>query len=279
METERYLTNSAKVETHDIDWTLARRVGLTEDERFVLTYFADIEWQTVIYLRDFLNTTAALEPDVLAFLSVWNYEEFFHGRALARLMAECGCPLEKERIVTVRHQSQLSEPFEAMLATLASRVFRNQFPALYMTWGASQEITALQGYEHLRRMTPNPALKLLCERIAKQERRHFAWYFNSARERLAQSRTAQKLTKTLLQRVWSPVGAGVKSGHDVFRLIHILFPADKAQNMAQGIDRKIASLPGLEGMELMGPFIKKTAAHFQRLQRQHKTSEEIAVTG
>jgi hypothetical protein len=27
----------------------------------------------------------------------------------------------------------------------------------------------------------------LCRRIAKQERRHFAWYYNGARERLARS--------------------------------------------------------------------------------------------
>jgi hypothetical protein len=47
---------------------------LTEDEKFVLTYFPDIESQTVMYMRDLLHSSAVDDPDVIAFLSVWNYD-------------------------------------------------------------------------------------------------------------------------------------------------------------------------------------------------------------
>ena len=51
VDIERYLKVSAKIETDDLDWEAARSAGLSEDERFVLTYFSDIESQTIRYLR------------------------------------------------------------------------------------------------------------------------------------------------------------------------------------------------------------------------------------
>ena len=50
-----------KVQVDDLDWDLAAKHGLTDDEAFIITYFADIEGQTIVYLRDFLHTRAALE--------------------------------------------------------------------------------------------------------------------------------------------------------------------------------------------------------------------------
>ncbi|MBI3540702.1 MAG: ferritin-like domain-containing protein [Deltaproteobacteria bacterium] len=257
MVIERYLSQSDKIETRDIDWSEAKRIGLTEGERFILTYFSDIESQTIIYLRDLLHTKAIQDPDVVAFLSMWNYEEYFHGEALARLMAECGHPLEKERIAKVRKTAKVTEALESFGASLVSRIFREQFPALFMTWGAMNEITTLRGYEYLDEMTHNPVLKILCQRIAKQERRHFAWYYNSAKERLEKSASARRVTRMLMKLFWSPVGAGVKSNEEVVKLIVTLFPGAKGEAMSQDIDAKLSSLPGLEGLELMGGFIKK----------------------
>jgi rubrerythrin len=257
MQTDRYLATSAKLETDDIDWSVARAAGLAADEVFILTYFSDIESQTIVYLRDFLKTRAALEPDVMGFLTMWNYEEYFHGRALARLLKECGHPLDENRIQMVREGSRITEALEALAAMAVSRAFRDQFPALYMAWGASQELTTLRGYEQIMATTRNPVLRTLCERIAKQERRHFAWYFNSARERLGRSPAARWLTRTLMSATWSPVGAGVKSKAEVHRLTHLLFPGDRGWELASSIDGKISELPGLAGIRLMAPFVEK----------------------
>jgi rubrerythrin len=255
MDIKKFLSHSAKIETADLDWTEVKRVGLTPDEVFILTYFSDIEGQTILYLRDLLHTDAVSDPDTIAFLSMWNYEEYFHGEALARLLAECGHSLEKDRIAQVRKKAKFREKLEAMGATLLSKVFRRHFPAVFMSWGALNEITTLRGYEQLGAQTQNPVLKTLCERIAKQERRHFAWYFNSARERLQASPAAQRLVRLLLKKFWSPVGAGVKSAEEVARLVQLLFGEVRGKQIAQGIDEILESLPGLQGLSLMSRYM------------------------
>ncbi len=70
MDLEKFLSHSQKVETDDLDWDLAGRIGLSEDETLMLTYFADIEGQTIFYLREILATRAALEPDVIGFITM-----------------------------------------------------------------------------------------------------------------------------------------------------------------------------------------------------------------
>ena len=211
MDLNKFLDHSGKIQTDDIDWDLGKKSGLTEDEVFVLTYFSDIESQTIIYMRDLLHTTAIQDPDTIGFLSMWNYEEYFHGQVLGRLLAVCGKSLGEQRISEVRRQASFSERLNAMGGSLLSRIFSREFPALYMIWGAINELTTLRGYESIYDKTTNPILKILCERIAKQERKHYAWYYNSAQGRLAGSSVGQKLTHRVLAHFWSPVGVGVKT--------------------------------------------------------------------
>ena len=253
-DSERYISVSAKIETDDLDWAEARRVGLTPDERFVLTYFSDIESQTIRYLRTLLQMKIAFQPAVSAFLTTWSYEEFFHGHALARLMAECGHALEENRVERLGNRARFNELLEAAFGPLLSRVFSKQFPAVYMSFGAIQEMTTLRGYERLGESTANPVLKTLCDRIAKQERRHFAWYYNHAKQYLSGSRFTQFLARKLLEFNWVPVGAGVKSHAEVRRLFSILFPAEHGNRLLRAVDAKIAMLPGLEGIRLMQSF-------------------------
>lgn len=256
-ETEKYLDASNQLVITDIDWDLAAKHGVTDEEVFMLTYFSDIEHQTIVYMRDLLNTDVGLEPDVVAFLTMWNYEEFFHGRALAKLLEVCGRGLEKKRVKHVRRRVELSERLESIGAAALSKIFRGEFPAVHATWGATQEATTLHGYESLKDSTNNPVLKTLCERISKQERRHYAWYFNKAKDRLAASTRAQKLTRTLMEKFWSPVGAGVKTDDEVRRLVFSLFGSDGALEIARDIDAKIGSLPGLGGIRLMVPYVSR----------------------
>jgi hypothetical protein len=257
---ERYISVSAKIDTSDIDWDRAREAGLTDDEKFVLTYFSDVESQTIRYLKTLLQMKIAFRPSVAAFLTTWSYEEFFHGYELGRLLAVCGNPLEEDRLEKVSAKARFNEWLEAMFAPLLSRIFSNQFPAVYLSYGAIQEMTTLRGYEHLRQYTRNPALQLLCERIAKQERRHFAWYFNHARELLLESRGARVLARKLLEFNWVPVGAGIKSPDEVKRLFSILFPVETARKLVREVDAKMGTLPGLEGIRLMEPYFKKAGA-------------------
>jgi hypothetical protein len=250
-DVERYITNSAKIEINDLDWDEAKRAGLNADEVF------DIESQTIRYLKMLLAMKIAFRPAIAAFLSTWSYEEFFHGYALARLLAECGHPLEENRVELVKKKAGINEWLEKVMGPLVSRVFSNQFPALYMSFGAVQELTTLRGYERLGERTQNPILRVLCQRIARQERRHFAWYFNNAREQLTGSRSAQLITRKLIELVWVPVGAGVKTRNEVVRLFSILFPGSYGEELVSEIDTRIGTLPGLRGVRLMQSYFKK----------------------
>jgi hypothetical protein len=259
---QRYVQLSNKLETGDIDWEAASRAGLSEDEKFILTYFSDIESQTFRYLRMLMGMRIAFKPAVAAFLTTWNYEEFYHGFALGRLLAECGSPLEEDRLESVKGNSRLNEWLEAIFAPTLSKIFPSQFPAVYLAFGAIQEMTTLRGYESLQEKTSNPGLRILAERIAKQERRHFAWYFNNARGELEKSPFARRMTRALLQLNWVPVGAGVKPPEDVFRLFSILFPGAEGDRLVEEIDAKMGTLPGLQGVRLMRRYFEDARSRF-----------------
>jgi hypothetical protein len=121
-------------------------------------------------------------------------------------------------------------------------------------------MTTLRGYEYLYQYTNNPVLKILCDRIAKQERRHFAWYFNHAHELLLESSGARILARKLLELNWVPVGAGIKSPEEVKRLFMTLFPSESARKLVREIDSKMGTLPGLQGVRLMEPYFEKAGA-------------------
>lgn len=271
---ERYIAVSAKVETNDLDWEEATRIGLTEDERFVLTYFSDIESQTIRYLRMLLQMKIAFRPDVAAFLTTWSYEEFFHGYELANLLTRCGYALGENRVAQLEKKARLNEWLEKLFAPLLSHIFANQFPAVYLSFGAIQELTTLRGYERLSEFTRNPVLKVLCTRIARQERRHFAWYFNHAHELLQQSRSARSLARRLLEFNWVPVGAGVKSPLEVTRLFQTLFPAEAGRKLVREVDNKMGTLPGLEGIRLMEPYFEKAGVLLNKLSINSQVVEQ-----
>jgi rubrerythrin len=253
---DRFIAHSGKIETDDLDWAEAARIGLSDDDLFTLTYFSDIESQTFRYLRTLMSMEVALQPEVSAFLTTWNYEEFFHGRALAHLLEVCGHPIAETRVADLSGLARINEWIEKIVGPIANFVFSKHFPAVYMSFGAVQEMTTLRGYESIMARTTNPILHTLCERIAKQERRHFAWYFNSAKARLENSPFAQKLTRFLLNLNWVPVGAGVKTDAEVARLFGILFPGSWGSDTCREIDQKLGTLPGLDGISLMRTYFK-----------------------
>jgi hypothetical protein len=257
-EIQSVTRNSGRVSTAGIDYQAAARIGLSADEVFALTYFADVENQSLRYLRTLLSMKVAFEPEVAAFLATWNYEEFFHGFELERLLRCCDVAIAADRRLAKGRSSRLNEKLEALLLPLLSRLYAADFPAVYFTFGAVQELTTLRGYEHLGARTRNPALKTLCLRIAKQERRHFAWYFRRAQRVLRASSQARFLTRQALRLSWVPVGAGVHSDEEVRRLFRVLFyPRSEARALVQGVDDKLASLPGLKGLQLMQQYFER----------------------
>lgn len=77
------------------------------------------------------------------------------------------------------------------------------------------------------------------------------FYSAQASKRLADNRRAQWLTRQALARFWAPVGSDVMPEPEVRHLISYLFGGEDGAAMAARIDRRIDTLPGLSGLELV----------------------------
>jgi rubrerythrin len=247
----QHIAVSQKIQYDDLDWESARRAGLTQQEIESLTYFADIESQTVFYFLEVAKLQVSREPDLLTFLTMWNYEEYFHSYALTRLLEECGVKVETAtaRAAKIRAGARLKARLEDVAQQAIAKLMPKTFVALWMFWGSLQECLTTQAYEELARTTNNPVLAELCRRIAKQERRHFAYYFGQARDKLDGQGWAQRFTRWIAQKFYAPVGGGVKTDEEGARLVAQLFPGDRIFEVMSYIEKRMAQLPGMDGLD------------------------------
>ena len=107
----------------------------------------------------------------------------------------------------------------------------------------------MQAYEEVIRQTTNPVLAEMFRRIAKQERRHFAYYFNQARDRLDNNPGAQRFCRFIAKHFYAPVGGGVKTDAQSAELVARLFPNDRIIEVMSYIERRMAQLPGMAGLD------------------------------
>ena len=246
---ERYLDNSRKVEIADLDFSKARDYPLSSSEIRCLSYMMDVESHTIHYLRGLMKTCAVRDPDTVAFLNCWAYEEFFHGRAIRKFLSAAGIEFPATRIQEVDQRRTWREGIGELGSSLLCYVVKD-FHAVYLAWGAIQELSALEAYGVIAKRTRNPILAELLRRIAKDERRHFSFYFNKARP-LLESRSAQALTRIILRHFWTPVGGGLKPDHDVQWTMRFVFGNSEGRSAAQRIDSVIARLPGQNWFNLL----------------------------
>jgi hypothetical protein len=79
-QVDKYARQAAPVRYDDLDLDTAfRDRPLSPDTLRVLRYMCDIESHTICYLRDVLVTPSHTDPEVTTFLTMWNYEEYWHG--------------------------------------------------------------------------------------------------------------------------------------------------------------------------------------------------------
>ncbi len=260
LDIREHLTLSRRVELDDLDWAQAAREGLSDDDRRILTYFADVEGQTPYYMLEVAKLDVARDPELLTFLTMWNYEELFHSHAIIRLLAVCGAPPPVDRSHALRTNAQLRARLEDAFQTTLAKVVPQAFVALWMTWGATQELLTACAYDQLARSLGNSVGREVARRIAKQERRHFAYYHASARARLEGNWFAQRMIRTLCERLWAPVGQGVKTPGEIEQMCCDLFPGAMLGEVFGHIDQRIGALPGMRGLCAARPYAAKIYA-------------------
>jgi hypothetical protein len=240
---ESYLEHSKKVDVGDLDFSDAAKYPLSAEEIRCLTYMMDIEAHTIVYLKGILSTCAVRDARTTSFLSCWAYEEFFHGFTLRRFLEAAGVAIPPTRTAEVQKQASWRDWLEGFGASVICHASRH-FHAVYLTWGAISELTTLEGYGILAARTRNPLLAELLRRLAKDERRHFAFYYNMAAEHLA-PRAAQRLTTWVIKHFWMPVGGGVKPDTEVDWMNRFILGDARGELVAARIDTTIGKLPGL----------------------------------
>jgi hypothetical protein len=262
---DRYLRASKRLDLEGIRWDQISRYPLGDAERRCLTYMMDIESHTAMYLRDLLATRAAAEPEVTAFLSCWVYEELWHGEALSRFLggsghrltpdddlptAESPMPTRVARNARTR-RAVGGRGVLSHLGTMLGSALVPEFVALHMTWGALNELSTLTGYRLLSERSQHPILIELLSLIIKDERRHFAFYRAQARQRLERSASARRVTRWGMERLWAPVGTGVRPQAETDFVISWLLTGEEGRATAAEMDARIAELPGLSGIPLV----------------------------
>ncbi|MFN2556272.1 MAG: ferritin-like domain-containing protein [Nitriliruptorales bacterium] len=277
---DRYLRASGRIDLSALAWDRIGEHPLDEVEARCLTYMMDIESHTVVYLRDLLATRAILEPDVTAFLSCWAYEELWHGEAFSRFLGEAGLrlapdheavggrspfPTKMARNRRIRGPVVVSGTLRH-LAILFASAFTTDFVAVYVTWGAVNELSTLTAYQALIERTKHPILVDLLRRIVKDERRHFAFYRAQARLRLARSARARRVTRWVMEQLWDPVGTGVRPQQETDFVLASLFGDERGLAEVRRVDATVSALPGLEGLKLLEDAREMALARLPRSQ-------------
>ena len=261
---ERYKEESKKLDTAGVAWDTVMEHGLSKGDLFCLHYMMDIENHVPLYLSHLLVTRACMDPILTAFLACWNYEELWHGENIGKFLNLYGIEFDtQDRIANVRANLGFQNSV-SILSTMAGSWLLKDFSAVYLSIGAINELTTLTGYGALIRKSGHPVLKDLLGRIIKDERRHFAFYFNSAKEWLSGNVKAQRVDRWMLDRVWVPVGKGVKTQEEVDALAVYLFDDEQGEEELLEIDAKIGRLPGLDRIRLMSKALYEARERISR---------------
>jgi hypothetical protein len=248
---DAYKNTVTPIDYRNLDYTAFATRPLSPGALRCLRYMCDIESHTVCYLRDLLVTPSHADPQVTTFLTMWAYEEYWHGEALAAVLDAHGIPTGDAHIRAVRTRLGWRDRLAPIQQALAANLIGPDFIAVHMTFGAINEWSTHAGYKRLAALENHPVLTELLTRIMRQETRHVAFYATQARDRLDRSAKARRLTRFALRRFWTPVGAGVMPRAETRHLLHFLLgDADGRRTLGQ-IDEKIDKLPGLAGLHLL----------------------------
>lgn len=254
---ERFMDGSGKVDLSDIDWSEVPKHPMTPEALRTLRYFLKTESSTFFYTKALMKTKATIaEPELAPFITVWMYEEEFHGRAFRQFLHSYGEPIPTTFREELFASRGVGERIDEIGQSVLSRIFPDAWPAVHMIWGVVQEFTTYSAYQALIERVNHPILNVICQRIMKQELRHFAFYREQAKKRLQSSKMAREVTSRALKIGWTPVGDGMCPREDVIHAISFLFDG-KDGPVGKRIDAKIRELPGLEWFDMFTRFVEE----------------------
>ncbi len=247
----KYTKNSDAVAWGDLDFDEFDRNPLPDNTLRTLRYMCDVEYHTVCYLRDLLTTPSHKEPEIGAFMTMWNREEFWHGEALAAVLAKHGISVDFDELKASRLKLGWKDRLDPIKQSLLGGLVGHDFVAVHMSWGAVNEWSANAAYLRMAKKEGHPVLAELLKRIAAQETKHVAFYASQARERLAASKKAQVIARFALSKFWGPVGSTIAPDSEVTHVMNDLFGGAEGRKLIRDVDSHVAKLPGMQGLMIV----------------------------
>lgn len=270
---DKYTTNSQSVAWSDLDFDAFDTDPLPAHTLRTIRYMADVEYHTVCYLRDLLTTPSHKEPEIGAFMTMWNREEFWHGEALAAVLNKHGLTLDFDELKANRVKLGWKDRLDPIKQSLMGGLVGHDFVAVHMAWGAVNEWSANAAYLRLAKQQNHPVLGELLKRIAAQETKHVAFYASQARTRLAASKKAQVIARFALNKFWKPVGSGISPDSEVEHVMRQMFSGPEGRKLIQDVDSHIAKLPGMTGLTI----VENSLERFQISATEEAPIEELVA--
>jgi len=248
---EAYRSTAGAIAYDDLDYAAFIERPLSPAALRTLRSMSDIESHTICYLRDLLVTPSHADPDVTTFLTMWAFEEYWHGEAIAKVLEAHEVTTGNQHISSVRKRLGWRDRIAPINQALLANLIGEDFVAVHMAWGAINEWSAHAAYNRLIAIEGHPELTKLLVRVIRQETRHAAFYASQARERLARSRKAQRLTRFALHALWGPVGSDLLPRAETVHMMKFLMSGPEGANLIANIDARTDKLPGLSGLRLL----------------------------
>ncbi|REJ77287.1 MAG: hypothetical protein DWQ47_12920 [Acidobacteria bacterium] len=233
----------------EIPWNEVRDHPLDERLIPVLLYMRDIEVLTDMYHRQMLRTPTGKDPVISKFMERWGVEEITHGEVINRFINEAGVETPVQWKEEVRKSvSSFYHAYAGLLSALTNCVGRS-FTATHMTYGTINELSAAQSYRRLIEIADHPVLTRILKAIIREESLHTHFYLSVARIELNNSHYAKQIARFVIEKFWTPVGAGARSKALTDYTIGTLFGDPEG---IEWIDRlvteKVRALPGFEDL-------------------------------
>lgn len=215
----------------------------------LLAYARELERSTMTYLRNVLVTPTHKDARVTAFLTTWAFEKYWIADSFEVVVRAHGVdPAEAETLSRFRAFAlEVAERATPIVESFRANAIGTDVIGLHMASVAVDEWITEAAYTRLIADAPHPVLTPLLEHVLEVKARHRLFVDPDAERRLAESPRARSLARRALPRIDWPIGAASLARSDTALFYEQLIDDE----LAEEIDAKAASLPGLEKLHLV----------------------------
>jgi hypothetical protein len=249
---------------HETDWDRSAEVKLPDIALKTIKYFGLIEGNVCkTYVRLASASKAIREKTDYTDFSAWAWpgDENGHSIALFRFLDQyhgrTASTRQKELDDKFNNQSK-KEKLGIAALQLAGVVAPRTYAAVYAVRGYYNESVTLAGYGSLLGKVnevsnrqigePHPVLDKIFRSVMKEERNHRNSYRPMAERFLSESSIHQTAARKSLEVMPGLVGENFGGGREADEVLLYLFKDIRGRELAEKIDHKMSSLPGLAGV-------------------------------